>query len=348
MRTLDFVVRMSCIAALFVVGLSAQAPDPPRAQWSPVVRRVLATCDEIDNETVAVMAGGGTATPRINAVEARLAVEVNDAGPELLDVLRAGDYETAHAAACALGYFPNAATAVDALLAALARFDGRLTNNIGISLERLSRQHPELAIPLEPLVAALDAHDEWNRQQKIAQVIEALLEHRPLPDSKGALAAALIPMLANQRIRVSGAAREILPRITGQSLGKKPEPWCAWYLRKYGRRVDVAAGVYELAQVVHLELRNGPAIYRVEGRRYTTEEALLARLRIDAETTHAIGRKFGVVLVVPESGFPEERLTSLAEAALAISRYNVVMSPESDEFVPFSTALKNLRRLSVR
>ena len=167
-----------------------------------------------------------------------------------------------------LRYASNADEAIHALLAALGRLDGKLTNNIGLSLEHLSREHPDLEIPVEPVAIALQKHDEWTTQQKLAQVIEAILEHRALADSDGTLTAALIPMLASQRIRVFEPARKILPKITGESLGNAPDPWCAWYLRKFGRRIDVAGGTYELAQIVHLQFRNGAATYRVEGAMY--------------------------------------------------------------------------------
>jgi hypothetical protein len=324
-------------------SLSAQMPPPPQ-QWPPAATRVIATYGEMMKALDAQMAAGGADSMRMNALEARLAEEVKASGSELIDVLRTGDYEAANAAAYGLRYASNAEEAIHALLAGLGRLDGGLTNNIGLSLEHLSKEHSDL-IPLEPLATALLAHDAWNNQQKIAQVIQGILEHRRVSDDGGALSAALIPMLASQRVRVFSPAREILPRITELSLGNDVQLWATWYLRKYGRRIDIASGVYELAQIVHLQFRNGAPTFRVEGRTYSTDHALLARLRADSQTTRALGRKFGVVLQVPETGFPEDQLTSLVQAALALSD-NVTVSPESDEFVPFSTALRTLRRAS--
>ena len=76
-----------------------------------------------------------------------------------------------------------------------------------------------------------------------------------------------------------------------------------------------------------------------------------------------LGRSFGVVIQVPERGFADDTLGSLVESLAkplkeAISNmakpggqlhevsFGLTVSPESDEFVPFSVALANLRRWS--
>lgn len=115
---------------------------------------------------------------------------------------------------------------------------------------------------MEPLARALRVR-EWGHQQKALQVIEVLAQRGGVKDGDGTLAAALIPMLASQRVRVFRPAREILPKVTGQSLGNAPEPWAKWHAKTYGRpTVDVAAGVYELAQIIRLEMRNGKSSTR--------------------------------------------------------------------------------------
>jgi hypothetical protein len=62
---------MSCVLMLCAIRLLAQTPELPRAQWSPGGLRVLATCVDIDNEMVAVMARGGTENATQNATHGR-------------------------------------------------------------------------------------------------------------------------------------------------------------------------------------------------------------------------------------------------------------------------------------
>jgi|TARA_B110000263_G_scaffold183759_1_gene161334 hypothetical protein len=59
-----------------------------------------------------------------------------------------------------------------------------------------------------------------------------------------------------------------------------------------------------------------------------------------------LDRKFAVVVQVSEDGFPQDRLVPLVEAIFkTISPYSFTISPEADEFIPFSTALEKLRGL---
>ena len=50
------------------------------------------------------------------------------------------------------------------------------------------------------------------------------------------------------------------------------------------------------------------------------------------------------MIQVPAKGFPQDRLTKLAEALFTeVKPDSLVISPIADEFVPFTTALRNLR-----
>jgi hypothetical protein len=127
----------------------------------------------------------------------------------------------------------------------------------------------------------------------------------------------------------------------------------AWYAKTHGRPIDLAAGVYELVQIVRPMIRNGNESYRVESNVYVTEHDLLARLNRDADTARGLGRKFNVVVQVPEGGLPQNRLVALVDTILQEvhpgagerAEFSLVVSPESDEFVSFSVALRHLRRL---
>jgi hypothetical protein len=345
-KTQRFGVLLGVLLTLGIPALAC-APEPESSKTASLadpsaVKRVLETYAEFMGEMSAMMSAGGRPTERSRALEARLSEEVKAAGPALLAVVRTGDYETANAAVFALSYSSEPEAAVAALLDGLPRLDGKLTNNIGIALTELSTKHPTLNVPMAPLVAALHSQ-EWNYQQKMAQTIEVLVRQHGIEDPDGALASALIPMLASQRVRVFEPARILLPIIALRALGNAPERWATWYAATYGRSIDLAAGVYELVQIVHLGIDQGREVYRVEERTYVTEPALIARLREDANETQRLGRKFAVVFRIPE-GFPGNRIGPLLERILMeTSAYTVTGSPESDEFVPFSIALQNLR-----
>jgi len=332
---------MIAVASGLVPAQAPSAPSSPSA-----VARVVATYGDVMQELSVQMAGGGVATRRMKALEAQLAKEVAAAGGELLTVVRRGNVEDAEAVAYALRYAPDPDAAVAALLESLDRFDGRLANNIGLALMFLCQRHASLKVPLPPLVAQLQSTD-WTHQQKIAQVIEVLVKRGGVVDEDGALTAALIPMLASQRSRVFSSAREILPAITGVQLGTAPEPWVAWYSKRYGRKIDLAADIYELVQIVQPSMEKEREVYRVAGRSYATHEALVARLQSDMAITHGLQRQFAVAIQLPASGFPHERLTGLAEWVFTqVHPKSLVVSPISDEFVPFAVALSKLQSMA--
>ena len=331
---------MCLIGALTPRSVASQEPVA-----SPDVARVIATYDEILQELLVLMSAGGSQTERMTALEKRLSGEVETAAPALLAAVRTGDRRSAEAAAYALRYAPDPEPAVAALLDGLNRFDGALVNNVGLSLEHFAMAHPALEIPVPRLAEALQA-TQWNQQQKVAQVLQVLVERGGVTDPDGTLAETLVQMLASQRVRVFGPARDMLSKITTQALGNQPEDWARWYLRSRGRPIHLVNGIYELVQIVRPEILDGQEVYRVEGETYRTRDALLARLRKDERTTLDLNRRFGIVVQVPKDGFPQDRLEPLGEAIFrAVSPYNLTISPESDEFVPFSVALERLRRL---
>jgi hypothetical protein len=334
------------LAALAWASPGAQTPAPPPATTAAApstgVARVKATYDQLMDELPTVVAGGGQPTPRMVTLESQLAQDVAAAGSDLLAALATADQQTADAAAYALRYAKDADAAAAALVAALDRFDGGLSNNVGLALTYLAGQHPALQVPLSRLVPHLRAHT-WNHQQKIAQLIAVLVKRGGVTDADGSLTAALIPMLASQRMRVFAPAREILPAITGQSLGTDAGPWIAWYAMRYGRPIDLQPEIYELVQIVRPSIENGATVYRVEGDAYSSIDALASRLTADAATARGLRRSFGLVLQLP-TGFPPDAGVTLARPLVERVRPDdTVVSPMTDEFVPFSVALARLR-----
>lgn len=311
--------------------------------------QVTATYTEIMQQVIATMAAGGKGeTSVMKDLEAKIAAEVKRAVPELYEVVRTGDRQPAEAAAYALRYAPDPEAATAALIEALGRFDGALANNVGLSIEHLCRNHPMLVIPIEPLTRALDT-TQWNQQQKVAQALLAVENQGGLTDPQGDLTAALIPMLANQRVRVYGPARTLLPKLTRQDLGHDAAMWTRWYRTRYGRTIDLPSRIYELVQIIEISIVAGEERFRVGDSEYATLGSTLARLKADAQTAHDLKRKFEIVVQVPVQGIPQDRLMAIANTLVKelfpSHGGGLTISPQSDEFVPFEQAVLRLRRL---
>jgi hypothetical protein len=335
-----------CVLASWTTG-TISARQPPASSTaiasSPEAQRVLASYAELmDAVQESVAVSGGSPTERMRAIEERMAGDVRVAAPELLRITSQGGFPESDAAAYALRFAPEPAVAVEALLAALDRFDGRLTNNICLSLEKIVADNPTVDVPVERIAQALGA-PRWNYQQKAAQVLAALARRGTLADPEGTVGMALVPMLASQRPRVFRPAQELLPKVSGQSLGDDPQPWAQLYAARFGRAISMADGVYELVQIVHPTTSGGREAYRVEGQTYGSEGELLARLNEDAGAARELGRRFAVVIQLGDEGFPPDRIEPLADAILPLTSDDLVVSPPGDQFVPFSVAAHRLR-----
>ena len=325
------------LALFFAVTPAAQSTPPD-------VQRVIDLYNAILRELPEVVAGNQRAIDRTQALDQDLANAVKGAQPALVDALARDSLEAATAAAYALRHAPDPNAAVGPLLETLTRFDGRLANNIGLALEWLARNHASLQVPLPPLTRALSVRT-WTTQQKIGQVVQALAERGAVTDADGALVAALIPMLASQRQQVFVPAREILPRLAGQTLGNDAEHWARWYEKAYNRRIDLAAGIYELVDAVSVDSRDGVETFTVEQDTYTSHDRLLDRLRQDAATARGLDREFSVAVRLPAAGAMPPGFDRLAEALMPIVPNGFVIQPASFDFMPFSQAVARLRRL---
>ena len=334
------VITMGAFLVASVYGFSAHT-----ARMTSVAP-VLALVEASESALMDMMAQGGKTTPRYTEAEAQLATAARAAEPALIGALSAESLDVARPAAYALGYANDADAAASALVAALRRNDEGLTNNVGLSLMALAEKHPSLDVPLPPLIRKLHSHT-WTDQQKIGQVIQVLAMHRPIADPNGELAQALIPMLLSQRSRVRDPARDILPRVTGQSLGNKAERWVAWFAQRHGRSIDLTSAIYELLQIVRPSMVENVAVFTVAGQEYRDLDALVARLAADAMTTRNLGRQFAIAVQIPEQGYPPDRMETLGEALFTrLAPIELVISPMGDDFHPFDAALARLQRLS--
>ncbi len=279
----------------------------------------------------------------MKAAEERLVQQAQQQQALLEQMLSKGTSEQQDAAAYILSYAPDAKRAIRALSQALERDPVHLANNTCLALGRLAQQNPHAAVPLRPLIHALQT-PVWNCQQKAALVVEALAAQHHISDKDGSLTAALIPMLASQRVRVYRPARTLLPQITGQQLGEQAKPWVEWYMRRYGRPLLLARGIYELLEVVHPHIVNDKLVYTVENDTFVSPEDLLQRLSADKAIAEGLERQYALALQLPAEGLPVEKLMSIADTlGPRLKIHEMVFSPATDTFVPFTQGLQQLR-----
>ena len=307
------------------------------------VQRIARLYQEWTNGIMSNVASAGKASEAMKAPEERLKQEARQHQALLEQMLRGGTPEQQDAAAYVLSYAPDAKRAVLALSQALERDPVHLANNTCLALGNLAKQNPKIAIPLRPLIHALQT-PVWNSQQKAALVVEELAARHRVSDKDGSLTAALIPMLCSQRVRVFQPARTLLPQITGQQLGEAAKPWAEWHARRYGRPLLLARGIYELLEVVHPRIQQDKLVYTVENDTYASEDDLMRRLSADKAIADSLMRRYALAIQLPSEGLPLEKLMPFADVlGPRLKLHEIVFSPATDTFVPFTQGVQHLR-----
>lgn len=149
---------------------------------------------------------------------------------ELVAVLRE-DLRAAHrgAAAFLLAHLASGPRVVEYLLPSIRDPDATVRNNAMRVLALIALDHPEIAIPLEPVLAAL-AFPATTDRNKAAAILSALARrpehHHAIRDRAGDV---LVDMLALRQPNNHDLAYEILTRISGRDLGEHAvAAWRAW------------------------------------------------------------------------------------------------------------------------
>lgn len=155
--------------------------------------------------------------------------------PELGRIL-VDDHRVAYraAAAYALAYAPDGATAVRLLVPALHDNSALVRNNAMRVLADIARLHPDIDIPIDPVLEAL-AYPATTDRNKAAAILHGLLS-RPDGARLHTLVArragdTLLAMLRLRQPNNHDFAYMILTAISGQDLGARDyDAWAAWLL----------------------------------------------------------------------------------------------------------------------
>jgi len=155
---------------------------------------------------------------------------------ELAMILR-DDADVTHRAAAAylMAYATDGQSVVTALESAMTDPSALVRNNAMRVLAEIAHFHPEVSIPIEPVLSALDYPATTDRN-KAAAILGYLLEHPNNRLSRGlivrAAARPLLAMLKLQQPNNHDLAYKILKSVSGQSFSERNyQAWQAWIAR---------------------------------------------------------------------------------------------------------------------
>lgn len=170
-----------------------------------------------------------------------LATRMFSAAPAHVDELVAiltsdRDYMHRAAAAYLVAMAPDGARVVDAMLSKLRDPEELVRNNTLRVLNDIARYHHEVAIPVEPLLDALDYPTTLDRN-KAAATLDALLERGMSPELRDRVlkqsSSVLLAMLRLQQPNNHDFAHSILKRLAGKDLGARNyQAWEAWVAQR--------------------------------------------------------------------------------------------------------------------
>lgn len=180
---------------------------------------------------------GDHSHPAVRQLAARFVELVPRHVEQLAAILRddRSDSHRAHAAFL-LAYSTNGPALVDRMIAASRDPAGIVRNNAMRVLSDIAFYHPELDIPLDPILAALDYPTTLDRN-KASAILDGLLERpdgarlrAPIAERAGPT---LLTMLRLQQPNNHNFAYRILKAISGQSYGERDyAAWEGWLSRR--------------------------------------------------------------------------------------------------------------------
>ncbi|HEX6811657.1 MAG TPA: serine hydrolase domain-containing protein [Planctomycetota bacterium] len=258
---------------------------------------------------------------------------------ELLDTLRASASAGQLDAMRAFAARDDAPASIPPLLERIRAEAPALDNNGCLALEMILAAHPDAACPLDVLLEVI-ARPIWTSRQKGAQALALALRPSVIEGHEERLARAVLPLLVSQRSRVFHAGARCLQKIAGRELGTDPLASRAWFFERFGKGIDLLAGVHEVVLVVH-EVDGG---FEVQGTKVADLAALTATLAAARERAALRGLEVGAVFKLPDArveklvasgGFGE--VEPVVQAITAAGLKSVTVSPASDVFrAPFA------------
>ncbi len=231
----DAVRRMSFLPA---PDGTHEDPGGLLADWDTYHTRLfeLMAAGEVSAQRVACSAFhclGDAAHPALAELAAGFVERVPAHVEELAAVLRDDSDESRRAAAAfLLAYSTDGIALVGQLLPAMRDGSSLVRNNVMRVLAEIARDHPEIAVPLEPVLEALDYPATTDRN-KASAILEGLLL-RPgaealYPRIVERAGTTLLAMLRLQQPNNHDFAYSILKAISGEDLGERDHAaWEAW------------------------------------------------------------------------------------------------------------------------
>lgn len=148
---------------------------------------------------------------------------------ELLRLLhRAKDEDRRAAAAYLIAHLHDGNEVVAELMPALRDPSSAVRNNAMRVLQDIAHHHPEIAIPVEPVFAALDYPETTDRNKALA-IVDGLAER---PENRAAIRAhgrVLLALLALEQPNNHDFAYTILKKVSGESFGERDvAAWERW------------------------------------------------------------------------------------------------------------------------
>jgi D-alanyl-D-alanine carboxypeptidase len=213
---------------------------------------------------------------------------------ELLAILRQDGSAAQVAAMDAFARRDDAAAAIAPLLARMRAEAPSLDNDGCLALERILRAHADADLPRTAVVEALLevlARPIWTSRQKAAQALAEALRPEVVAGREEVLARALVPLLTSQRSRVYRAGDRCLAAVAGRSFDGDPIAARAWFHRRFGKGLDLLAGIHEVVVCV----RAAGTGFVVQERPIADLTALTAAIHAERLAAARQGLEVGVV-----------------------------------------------------
>jgi hypothetical protein len=234
--------------------------------------------------------------------------------------------------------------AIDLLVEEMRSDPKGLHNNRCIVLDTIVVHHlAQARLDITPLLA-VEAGPPWNNQQKAAIVLANAVRRPDLfKGEEKATIRAMIALTASQRGPVVEPALRVLHALTGEkALQRDPLAWARWFEAHYREKIDLRGSVYELVDVIAIELSpNGAVGFRADGKLVKDKEELRAQIQGFISRARAEGLLPRFVALVPtpitspETGDQATREAQPVQevlGSLGIEEFTV--TPEDTVFYP--------------
>ena len=234
--TVDFVDKADAARRMpFTSSPTGTYPDPDGLleDWHAYEQEVLQHFDRRVDCPAYHCLGNPTLSPRLQELANKFASRAPAHLDELATILR-DDHDVQHrtAAAFLLAYAKDGAWLMTQLVPAFRDSEPVVRNNAMRVTADIAAYHPEVEIPVEPMLAALD-YPSTSDRNKSAAILDRLLSRSDSGPLRSLIAthagATLLAMLRLEQPNNHDFAYRILQKVSGKSFGERDyASWEAW------------------------------------------------------------------------------------------------------------------------